>query len=99
MIEENPIACVDPVRFAVIDGVPVGGAFRRGVRRPGMKRRRLRLGRWRRAEHLRGPGLIVSDVGTPSGGDVGANGLEEAEGTGGDHIGGVVRDLERNGDV
>lgn len=99
MVEEYPIARKDPVGLTVIDRVPMGGALGRGVGGPGMERRRLGLRGRRGPEHLRGSGLVVPDVGPAGGGDVGAHGFEEAEGAGGHDVGGVVRDLERDGDV
>ena len=43
--------------------------------------------------------MVVADVGSAGGGDVGSDGLEEAEGAGGDDVGGVVWDLEGDCDV
>lgn len=99
MIEQNPIAGEEPVGFSVVHGVPMSGAFRGRVRGSGVKWRGFRLGRRSGSEHLRGSGLVVPNVRSAGGHDVGSDGFEEAEGARGHHIGGVIRDLEGNGDV
>lgn len=75
------------------------GALGGGVGGAGVEGGCLRLRRRGGAEHLGGSGLVVADVGSAGGGDVGADGLEEAEGASGDDVGGVVGDLEGDGDV
>ncbi|PON39167.1 LOW QUALITY PROTEIN: hypothetical protein PanWU01x14_306780 [Parasponia andersonii] len=99
MVEQDPIAGEDPISLPVIDRVPMRRAFRRGIGRSRVERRRLALRRGRRPEHLRRSGLVVPDVGPARGGDVRSDGLEEAERAGGDHVRGVVRDFEGDGDV
>lgn len=99
MIEQDPVTSEDPVGFTVVNGVPVRGAFGGGVRGPWMEGSGFRLRRRSGSEHFRRSGLVVLDVRSTSGGDVGANSFEETKGSSGDDIGGVVRDLEGNSDV
>lgn len=99
MVEQDPVAGEDAVGLAVVDGVPMGGALGGSVGGAGVEGGSLRLRRRRGSKHLRRAGLVVADVGAAGGGDVGADGLEEAEGAGGDDVGGVVGDLEGDGDV
>ncbi|THU44176.1 hypothetical protein C4D60_Mb02t04650 [Musa balbisiana] len=94
VVEQDAVAGEQAVGLTVVDGVPVRGDLGGSVWRAGMERGRLRLGRRRGAEHLGGASLVVA------GGFGGAaDGLEEAESAGGDDIGGVVGDLEGDGNV
>lgn len=99
VVEEDAVAGEEGVSLAVVHGVPVGGAFGGGVGGAGVEGGGFGLRRRGGAEHLGGAGLVVADVGAAGGGDVGADGLEEAEGAGGDDVGGVVGYLEGDGDV
>ena len=63
-----------------------------------MKRRRFGLRWWSCTEHLGRPGLVVLD-GTTAVDGVRSDGFEEAESAGGNDVGGVIRDLEGDGDV
>lgn len=99
MIEQNPIAGEEPVGLAVVNGVPMSGAFGGRVRGSGVERGGFRLGRRSGSEHLRGSGLVVPNVRSAGGHDVGSDSFEEAERAGGHHIGGVIGDLEGDGDV
>lgn len=99
MVEENAVAGEDPVGLPVIHGVPMSRAFGCRVGGSRVERGGLRLRGRSRSEHLRRPGLVVPDVRPTGGGDVGAHGLEEAEGAGGDDVGSVVRDFEGDGDM
>src|ERR1700674_6109070 len=58
VIEQHSIAAEHPIRLAVIDGHPIRVNLRRAIRAAGMERRLFVLGRRRRAEHLRGTGLV-----------------------------------------
>lgn len=75
------------------------GAFGGRVRGSGVERGSFRLRRRSGSEHLRGSGLVVPNVRSAGGRDVGSDGFQEAEGASGHHIGGVIRDLEGDGDV
>ncbi|TQD77653.1 hypothetical protein C1H46_036814 [Malus baccata] len=99
VVEQNPVAREQPVCLAVVHGVPMRRAFRNGVGGSGVERRRFGLRRRGGPEHLGRPGLVVLNVGAAGGGDVGADSLEEAEGAGGNDVGGVIGDLKRDGDV
>lgn len=77
----------------------MGGAFGGGVRGPGVERGGFRLRRRGGSEHFRRPSLVVFDVGSAGCRDVRADSFEEAEGSGSNDVGGVIRDLEGNGDV
>lgn len=99
MVEQNPVAGENAVGLTVIDGVPVSGDLGSGVGRAGVEGGGLGLGRGSGSEHLGGPRLVVFDVGAAGGGDVGTDGLEETEGSGGDDVGGVIGDLKGDGDV
>jgi len=99
VVEKNAIAGVESVGLTVVDGVPVRSAFGGGVGGAGVKGGGFGLRRRGGPEHLGGPGLVVADVGAAGVSDVGADGLEEAQGAGGDDVGGVVGDLEGNGNV
>ncbi|CAL5324294.1 unnamed protein product [Camellia sinensis] len=99
MVEQNPITSKDAISFTVIDSVPMSSAFGSSVGRSRVERSGFGLRRGSRSEHFGGSGLVVLDVGSASGGDMGANGFEEAEGAGGDDVGGVIGDLKGDGDV
>jgi len=99
VIEKNAIAGVESIGLTVVHSVPVRSAFGGGVGGAWVEGGGFGLRRRGGAKHLGGPGLVVADVGAAGGGDVGADGLEEAEGAGGDDVRGVVRDLEGDGNV
>ena len=98
MVEQDPVAREETVRLTVVNSVPMRSDFGRCVGGPGVKRRRFRLRRRSRSEHLGGSGLVVLD-GAAGVGGVRSDGFEEAEGAGGDDVGRVVGDLEGDGDV
>lgn len=99
MVEEDPVAGENSVSFAVVYGVPMGGDFGGGVRGSGVEGGGFGLRGWGGSEHFGRSRLVVFDVGATGGGNVGSDGFEEAEGTGGNDVSGVIRDFEGNGDV
>uniref|UniRef100_A0A804PTD2 Uncharacterized protein n=1 Tax=Zea mays TaxID=4577 RepID=A0A804PTD2_MAIZE len=94
VVEEHAVAGEYAVGLAVVDGVPVRGDLGGGVGRARVEGRVLALRRRRGAEHLRGTGLVVAHGLARQ-----ADGLEEAERPRGGDVGGVVGDLEGDGDV
>lgn len=94
VVEEHAVAGEDAVGLAVVDGVPVRGDLGGGVGGARVEGRVLALRRRRGAEHLRGARLVVADGLARQ-----ADGLEEAERPRGGDVGGVVGDLEGDGDV
>src|SRR3989344_5091298 len=79
MIEQNAIACEQPVGLAVIDRNPVSIEFRDGVRRARVERCGLALRSFSQlAEEFRGRSLVKPSFLLKS---ENANGLEQTQGT------------------
>ena len=94
VVEQDPGDREQVVGLAVVDRHPVRVELRGAVRRPRVERRALVLRGRRRAEHLRGRGLVVAAV------DPGrADRLEQPQRAGAVGRGGVLRHLEGDLDV
>ncbi|CAN0919023.1 hypothetical protein LINGRAHAP2_LOCUS31213 [Linum grandiflorum] len=74
-------------------------AFGSSIRGSRVEGSGLRLGRRSGSEHLGRSSLVVPDVRPASVQDVRSDCFQKAEGSRGHHVGGVVRDLEGDGDV
>jgi hypothetical protein len=94
VVEEHAVAGEDTVGLAVVDSVPVRGDLGGGVGGARVEGRVLALRRRRGAEHLRRTSLVVANGPARQ-----ADGLQEAERPRGSDVGGVVGDLEGDGDV
>ena len=95
MVEEDPVARVDPVGLPVVDCDEVGEDLRDGIRRARTKGRQLVL--WRLDNlpvHLGATGLVEADRPVS-----GAHGLEHPEGAHRRGLGSELRHLEADLDV
>ncbi|KAF5735965.1 phytase family [Tripterygium wilfordii] len=99
VVEQDPVAGVQPIGLTVVHRVPVRGTFGRRVRRSRVKWSGFGLRRRCRSEHFGGSGLVIPDIVPPSGGDVRSHCLEEAEGSSGHDISCVIGNLEGHSDV
>jgi len=95
VIEEDAVAGVEAVGFAVIDGDPIGVDLGAGVGAAGVEGGDFGLGHFAdSAEHFAGGGLVEAGL------DAGfADGLEQADGAGGGDVGGIFRAVETDADV